>query len=99
MRRRVEKRFVFTQLSAVPIFFGALMATGFFVFLPLVRLFEVDLDAPADAKLIVVLVLFGVALLVAVSAAWYAWRRFLVWIGLLSAEEAEGYPYSEPWKR
>jgi hypothetical protein len=27
------------------------------------------------------------------------WGRFLVVIGLLTKEEARGYPYSKPWER
>jgi len=101
MQRRVERRFIFTQLSAIPIFFGAMIGVILLVLRPLLRLFEIRLDAPAvlDVRLIVVIVLFSIALSIAAILAFCAGRLFLVWIGLLSAEEAQGYPYSKPWER
>ena len=42
-----------------------------------------------------IIILFGVALM----GSMYLWGRILVVIGVLSKEEAKGYPYSKPWER
>jgi hypothetical protein len=97
MRRRIEKRFVFTQLSAVLIFCGALWV-ALLVVMRLWHLLGLTPDSAEHFRMVPGLVLLLIVLAGFVTGAWYAWRVLLVRLGLLSAEEAKGYPYSKPWK-
>jgi hypothetical protein len=97
MLDHIEKRFIFTQLSAVLIFCGALWVT-LLVVVPLWHLLGLSPDSRADFRLLLALVLLLIALAGFVTGFWFAWRLLLVRMGMLSAREARGYPYSKPWK-
>jgi hypothetical protein len=34
-----------------------------------------------------------------VLGSFFLWARFLVVLGVLSKEEAKGYPYAKPWEK
>lgn len=44
-------------------------------------------------------VVFGILLVFIVCLSLYLWGRFLVMVGILSEDEAKGYPYSKPWEK
>jgi hypothetical protein len=98
MRQRIEKRFYFTQLSAVLVGTGALLLALYLV-VPLSRLFGLAPGGLADVPVLLGLCLFIAAMVVVVPTVFYAWRLLLVRLNLLSRSEANGYPYSKPWER
>ena len=98
MRQRIERRFLFTQLSAVFVVTGA-MILALFLVVPLARLFGLAPGGLADVPAFPGAALFIGAMVVAVPIALYAWRLLLIRLGLLSRREADGYPYSKPWER
>ena len=98
MRRRIEKRFMFTQLSAIVVGCGA-MWVALMLIVPLSRVFGFSPGGLVDVPVLPGVLLFLLAMAVVVPAAWYAWKWLLVCVGLLSRREAEGYPYSKPWER
>jgi len=91
-------RFLFTQLSALPVFF---ITMGIVVLL-LGRIIDLPSwlrERPGSAMQVL-------GLIVAVSAigcvgilGMVLWGRLLVVVGLLAKEEARGYPYSKPWEK
>jgi hypothetical protein len=91
-----KRKFVFTQISAVLVMAVAIIGSAWLIrviFGP--TLFEVanlrgsDAIIPALAIVIVLIFLTGLAL--------WIWGRLLV-MGILTAEEARGYPFSRPWR-
>jgi hypothetical protein len=66
---------------------------------PLARLFGSAPASLGDVPAFLGAILFIGAMGVAVPTALYAWRLVLMCLGLLSREEAKGYPYSKPWAR
>jgi hypothetical protein len=93
--RRNRLRFLFSQLSAIPVFLSAVLA-GVFV------LWELRACAPArppEWAVLVAIVAVGAGLALLSALAMALWGKMLVCLGVLSAEEARGYPYSKPWER
>ena len=95
--RRSRIRFLFTQLSAPVVWFSTVGIVG----LLLVR--EFDALSWVDERPGSLLQVLGIGAVGAVIAfvgvlAMVAWGRLLVMIGLLTKEEARGYPNSKPWE-
>lgn len=94
MKASCPKKFLFTQLSAPIIGFLAL-------FLVLIltkehfRVFFTLEPLSLFLKVGVVIALFLFVLL----GSMYVWGRVLVRLGILTKEEAKGYPYSKPWEK
>ena len=87
-----EPRFYFSQLSGL-----AVIAVAFIGWCLIVRSIFGPINS--DAIGAVILAAFLVGALVFCAAAIGVWRFLLVRLGLLSREEARGYPYSRPWER
>jgi hypothetical protein len=89
---KAEPRFYFSQLSAL-----AVIGVAFLGWCLIVR----SIFGPIDSDAIGAfgLLAFLVGTFVFCSAAIGLWRLLLVRLGLLSREEARGYPYSRPWER
>ncbi len=86
---KYPKRFFITQISAP--FVGI---TGFFLLLGAVRHFNWLTDFNSASQIILLIFI----LLVGVVGSMVLWGRFLVVVGILTKEEAKGYPYSKPWE-
>jgi hypothetical protein len=84
--RRNHLRFLFSQLSAITVFLVVLFVGVF-----LLRGLGVH-----PTGWFVLGVVAGLVLVSALTTA--LWGKVLVWLGVLSAEEARGYPYSKPWE-
>ena len=90
MRRPFEKKYLFTQLSA-----PLVGSVGVFL---LIRLFHSVADFNSfsgNFKVLLTRALFLIGLMVFMVL----WGRILVWLGILTREEAKGYPYSNPWEK
>jgi hypothetical protein len=95
--RRSRIRFLFAQLSAFVAFF---VSVGI-VLLVLGRVFDLRSWAsewPGSAIQMAGVVGAVVAVGCIGMLAVVLWGRLLVAIGLLTREEARGYPYSRPWE-
>jgi hypothetical protein len=94
---RSQGRFVFTQFSAIVAF---LVTVGIVVLL-LGRV--VDLESWARERPSSEMQVLGVSVACAAIGCvgilgMVLWGKLLVVIGLLTKEEARGYPYSKPWQ-
>lgn len=89
---KAEPRFYFSQLSAL-----AVIALAFLGWCLIVRTSFGPINSDAIGALR--LGAFLVGAFVFCVAAIVLWRLLLVRLGLLSREEARGYPYSRPWER
>lgn len=87
-------RFVFTQISGVVAgLLGAFVAVKM-LYIKMQSTFEgTDGTFPFVAVLFLAVILVG-----SMIGAMKIWGWLLVKIGLLSKEEAKGYPYSKPWE-
>jgi len=94
MKQSYPKKFLFTQLSA-PI----VGAAGLFFLLSLTKqYFPALLDLKSGSlffkvALLITLFVFGLV------GSLYVWGRILTSLGILTEEEAKGYPYSKPWEK
>jgi hypothetical protein len=94
MKKTCPKKFIFTQLSAPIMGFA-----GFFFILKIVKEFFptlFDLESGSffyNGAVFITLLLFGLL------GSMLVWGRILVYLGILTKEEAKGYPYSKPWER
>lgn len=94
--RRIK--YFMTQFSAVAVFFGLIWTVA----RPLARHFRWNEFAVQrggsqwDGVLVVLVVIglcwFGILAMV-------LWGRVLVVLGILTRDEARGYPYANPWRR
>jgi len=92
-----NRRFVLTQLSAIPVVCGAVIVSGWItklLFAPIIH--EIVILHPSRA-LIPVSALVIEALILTYIGLW-VWGRFLVVAGILTSKEAKGYPFSRPWE-
>ena len=89
MKNKINRKFVFTQISALPIAFG-----GVFSSLYILREFNL-IENFKDIKDIVI---FIVAFLSGIFIPWKLWSVLLVKVNVLTKEEARGYPYARPWE-
>jgi hypothetical protein len=91
--RRYLRRFLFTQLSAIAVFCSALLL-GAVVVKGVVGPIATQARGWSTLNVVVVLGMVGLAFV-----AMALWGKVLVWLGVLTAEEARGYPYSKPWEQ
>jgi hypothetical protein len=92
--RRYPFRFLFSQLSAFVVF-GAVSLLGAVV----VRRVLPPIGSQATGWSAVAAGTELVALIVFAMLAVFLWGKVLVFLGVLTAEDARGYPYSKPWER
>jgi hypothetical protein len=92
MRKRIPRRFYFTQLSAfIP------GVSAFVLPLILLRCFGFYSKCEDHENLTILFIYFGICF-ACIYLFFKGWAAFLVKIGLLESAEAKGYPYSAPWK-
>ena len=90
MKRSFHKKYLFTQLSAPVVGFAG-------VFL-LIQYMHSVLDFNFTRTLFHV-IFFGIVFIIVLMSFMILWGRILVWLGILTREEAKGYPYSKPWDK
>jgi hypothetical protein len=97
MIRRFRKRFLFTQLSAFVAFF---VTVGIVVLLlgQAADLPAWTRERPVSAFQVLAVVAAAVAVACVGILGMMLWGRLLVVTGLLTKEEARGYPYSGRWR-
>lgn len=88
---RYPSRFLFSQLSGIAVGGGALLASGLGI-----RYFFGPLGAAVGRWAVLGVVS---AMVLFAFLAMVLWGKVLVWLHVLTAEEARGYPYSKPWER
>jgi len=88
MKKRIGK-YLFTQISGL---FVALISV--FVLILLIRKIQPSLLDLADLLSISIFMIFFLSVLI---GSMILWGKLLVFVGLLTEEEAKGYPYSKPW--
>jgi hypothetical protein len=92
--RRYPFRFLFSQLSAIAVFAAALLVGAVAL-----RTVFAPPGAQATGWSAVATMTALAALFVFAVLAMFLWGKVLVRLGVLTAEEARGYPYSKPWER
>lgn len=83
----MKSKYIFTQISAVIIFF-----LSAYLFTKVMKHYSWQ----NNIKMVLISIVFWVAtygLLLCI------WGRILVALGVLSKEEAKGYPFSKPWEK
>jgi hypothetical protein len=92
MKKTYPKKYLFTQLSAPIIGFA-----GFFLLLRVTKeRFPAFFDLESGSLFFIAAV-FIALLLSSLLGLMFVWGRILVYLGILTKEEAKGYPYSKPW--
>jgi hypothetical protein len=94
-RKKIHGRFLFTQLSAIPVFVGISLLCSW-----LVKPWLEPLNSPSTQKNeIVIPILASVSIwVIMIVVGWWIWSRLLVLWGFLTLKEVKGYPYSRPWE-
>jgi hypothetical protein len=94
MKQSYPKKFLFTQLSALIV-----GAAGLFCLLSLTKqYFPALLDLKSGSLFFKIAVLIALIVFGLVGSL-YVWGRILTSLGVLTKEEAKGYPYSKPWEK
>jgi membrane-bound ClpP family serine protease len=87
---KTNRKFIFTQLSA-PIVCGVtILGIGFLIG----KFHPINGKNLTLTDCLLLLLLFASMFL-----SMYFWGRILVLLGILTKEEAKGYPYSKPWEK
>ncbi|MFC1703946.1 hypothetical protein ACFL1E_04080 [Candidatus Omnitrophota bacterium] len=84
-----NKKFIFTQISA-PFIGGGSVILGAMFFRK---------HFPIQTFTLLTTVLTMVGFLVVLVGSILLWGRILVLLGILTKEEAKGYPFSKPWEQ
>jgi hypothetical protein len=92
MKKTYPNKFLFTQLSAPIIGF-----VGFFLLLRVTKVCFPELFDLESGSLFFIAAVFIALLLFSLLVSMFVWGRILVFLGILTKEEAKGYPYSKPW--
>ena len=93
MRKAYPRKFIFTQISAPFVGFAGVFLTIFI----LNRLHWIP-DPKTEPNLIKILIIVILFITVLIGSM-VLWGRILVMLGILTEEEAKGYPYSKPWEK
>lgn len=89
-RRNFRVKFLFTQLSA-PIIGSAVV----FLLLALVgKLGILETTKREELELLIIVLIF-----LTIPVTMVIWGKVLVYLGILSKDEAQGYPWSKPWRK
>lgn len=94
MKSSYPKKFLFTQLSAPIVGFG----NWFLVLLLIKDNLHSFLDSYSHSTFLKMSIYMGLFMFVLVGSM-LIWGRILVLLGILTKEEAKGYPFSTPWKK
>lgn len=94
MKSSYPKKFLFTQLSAPIIGFGS----WFLVLFLIKDNLRSFLDSNSYSILLRISIYVGLFIVVVLGSI-LIWGRILVLLGILTKEEAKGYPYSKPWEK
>ncbi|MCP4117701.1 MAG: hypothetical protein GY737_20340 [Desulfobacteraceae bacterium] len=86
----MKKKFIFTQLSG-PII-------GCFVGYGVIRLLFYFFSDWYMADKISHVLVFGTVIILSCVLGILLWGKVLIMLGILSKEEAKGYPFSKPWE-
>ena len=86
----MKKKYVFTQTSAP--FVGCF--TGYAALRMLTYFFSGWYQPDKVAHVL----FFGSVIIVTCLVGIFLWGKILVWLRVLSREEAKGYPFSRPWQ-
>ena len=97
MKNWVSPRFLFTQLSALLVFVGTMSVAGILLVRSLGWSDSLR-QRPASGWEVVQIVGAVVGLGAVGLTATVLWGKLLVVVGVLTKEEARGYPYSRPWE-
>jgi hypothetical protein len=89
MKRSFHKKYLFTQLSA-----PVVGAAGVFLFIHFIH----SVSDFNFTRTIFHVIFFGIGFIIVLISFMILWGRILVWLGILTREEARGYPYSKPWE-
>jgi len=89
--RREHRKFIFTQISGVII-----GLTSPFVLILLVKYLY---PSVLTFKSPLYTLIFSLIWMLALVGSIILWGRLLVILGVLSKEEAKGYPHSKPWEK
>jgi len=92
MSQPYPKKYLFAQISA-PI----VGCAGFALLLGTLRHFSSLTDFNSGSIILKTAFLI-IVLFVSVMGSMLLWGRILIMLGILSKEEAKGYPYSKPWE-
>jgi len=87
----MSNKFVFTQISA-PII-------GCFAGFAAVKLLTYFLSGWYQPDKVSHVLFYGLTIVMACLVGIFLWGRFLVVLGVLTNEEAKGYPFSKPWNK
>jgi len=85
----MRNKFVFTQISAPVI--GCI--AGFTA----VKLLTYFLSGWYQPDKVPHVLFYGFTIVIACLVGIFLWGRLLVFFGVLTSEEAKGYPFSKPW--
>jgi hypothetical protein len=85
----MSNKFVFTQISA-PII-------GCFAGFAAIKLLAYFLSGWYQRDKVSHALFYGFTIVIACLVGIFLWGRFLVVVGVLTNEEAKGYPFSKPW--
>ena len=92
---KTKTKSIFTQLSAIVLFFVAMSL----VTLVGIRLFGISVsEKPQGTKLLLFLVFICPSVVVSTGLTFWIWSRVLVFLKILSPQDAKGYPFSKPWQ-
>jgi hypothetical protein len=94
MKSRYPKKFLFTQLSAPIVGFGS-----WFLVLILIKDKLRSLIDSNFYSIFLKISIYIVLFIFVVMVSMLIWGRILVLLGIMTKEEAKGYPYSTPWKK
>ena len=94
---KTKRKFLFTQLSAVIVICGAMIASAWVVKWIVVTTIQEIENLRGSSAIAPVLALGAVWLALTGVTVW-AWGKLLVMMGILTPEEAKGYPFSRPWE-
>jgi hypothetical protein len=84
------KKFYFTQISAPLVGFA-----GLFLQIGTAKHFHWLTDFKSVSQIILLIFILVVGLI----GSMVLWGRLLVVVGILTKEEAKGYPYAKPWEK
>jgi len=90
MKRPFHKKYLFTQLSAPVVGFA-----GVFLLIHFILLVS-DFNFTRTLSHVI---FFGIGFIIVLMFFMILWGRILVWLGILTREEAKGYPFSRPWEK
>lgn len=75
------------------------LLAAYYIGRPLAGFFLIEAKGARSSEFLFFLLGVFCALAICVAASLYLWRLVLVHLGVLTPDEAKGYPFSRPWER